>query len=829
MSHNPTPAPNRCLVTTLTAALLLPACLGDVGGVEPEGRRGVSTVGSWAASPYTFHSRNIVAPRVGWGKLQLRSTSQYDLWAEGCDGTAAEDTLLLLLDAQGAVVASNDDGGAGYPGGCSHLSYQPSWSGSYSWEVWRKPRPKNPTRLTTAGLVDIKLNEVDLTAGKGSSSDQTRTLVFDAPVNGSAVGGFALHDGSTITALRPSRADRKASHPRLLLLDSATGAVLDHDAGGATERCATCARITAPAGTGSSTTAVLLVGTRDRHSGQVDLRLGQRKLRGKIPLTAATPALGQQLFGPRLLTGMGSFVVQLSYATRVAVGDKVGHRTVTRSGGRHSGFERYAGSSAKDRMFTATLDICSDASCSSYEALQSTTRYRGHFGAANTTAPVFLQSHYGDGYYRVRVSRLHSDVYRTAAPAVYNDATNSQVTTLGNWNIYMDTTNLSCGGNRAPAAQVWTRYRNDIDLMAFQEVEYQCHFNLLKQRSEAQDNKAWEFFYTRGDTYTTNCDDDYVGLLIGQRLWPDLQAGPQDLAGRGRGKEFGRDKVSWFDTSAATTRSVKCWKKGGWSMLCDSSKGEPKLDFFSGNRDNDPSYPKRAMGCRMRPDTDGGNEYPHAMTARIRPTDGPADGSRDIVVVVAHQIDFGSGDDPDDGGGYSHIKTYLEDLPALVYGTYGPNVDRIMYIGDLNMWESAHEWETMLRKLRGKFGYAIDTRLIQHAGPLSTWAGYGKDCSYQATGGQNDGVILLGQGWSKLDPAVSVGTEDWSAKGTRGGRIEYRAPKEECKYFGLSCTKPVPDCVPRCSGTPETGCVNNGDPVLATDHSLLITKVRTAL
>ena len=55
------------------------------------------------------------------------------------------------------------------------------------------------------------------------------------------------------------------------------------------------------------------------------------------------------------------------------------------------------------------------------------------------------------------------------------------------------------------------------------------------------------------------------------------------------------------------------------------------------------------------------------------------------MVVVTHQIDFGSGDDPDDGGGCSHLKTYLEDLPALVYGTYGPKIKRIIYMGDLNM------------------------------------------------------------------------------------------------------------------------------------------------
>ncbi len=55
--------------------------------------------------------------------------------------------------------------------------------------------------------------------------------------------------------------------------------------------------------------------------------------------------------------------------------------------------------------------------------------------------------------------------------------------------------------------------------------------------------------------------------------------------------------------------------------------------------------------------------------------------------------------------------------------------------------------------------------------------------------------------------------EDWSAAGQRNGKIEYRGDA---------------DCVPACNGTPEQGCVNYGDPVLQTDHMLLISKIRTA-
>ena len=802
-------------VACLAATLLWFGC-GDLD-LEQEGAH-AATTGYGSSSPFTFHTRNVVVPRIASGEVTLHSGYTYDLWAQGCDGTSEEDTLLVLLAPGGAVAALNDDGGAGYPGGCSHVSFTPTHGGTYRWELWRKPTPRDVTRATAQGKVDVLFNE----SGAGVSEDRTRTLMFDATVNGTPVGGFAAHGGTTIDAVRPSRKDLGRLTPALLLLaDAKASAALDHDVGAA-------ARVRVPYGTPSTTSAVLLVGTRDEQAGHVDLKVGPRKLHSQLPATVATPGLGREVFGPEKLSGLGSAVVELRYATKAAVGDAVGSEAVTRARGEHSGFSRYSGSSAADVMLRASLDLCDDAACASYHTVDTTTRYRGHFGAAFTTSPIFLQAHAGDGTYRVRVEGMHADVYRAGAPRVWNDATGTQVTTLGNWNVYMDTKNLTCSTGHAPAAQVWTRYRNDVDIMAFQEVEYQCHFDLLKKKSEQQDSKRWEFFYTRGDTYTTNCDDDYVGLLVGQRLWPNLRASWWDMAGRGRGKEHGRGKVSWYDASAGKTRSVKCWKDGGWSMLCDSSKGEPSLDVLGSNRGNDPKYASRAMGCRMRPDTDGGNEYPHAMTARIRPTDGPADGSRDIVVVVTHQIDFGSGDDPDDGGGYSHLKTYLEDLPALVYGTYGASVDRIIYMGDLNMWESAHEWETMLRHLRKKFGYAIDTRLVQSGQPLSTWAGYGKSCGDKATGGQNDGVILLGKGWKELDPAVSVGTEDWSAKGTRGGRIEYRAPKEECKYWGLSCTKPVPDCVPACSGTPEQGCVNGGDAVLATDHMFLVTKVRTA-
>ena len=813
-----TGASTRCLrfLTCLATALLLSSCF-TVGPEEDDGARAAVATGHGSPSPFTFHSRNIVAPRIASGQVTLQSAASYDLWTEGCDGTKAEDTLLVLLGPNDKVVAFNDDGGAGYPGGCSHLTYQPTFGGAHRWEVWRKPTPQNPTRATPEGLVDVLING----STGGTSVDQTRTLVFNAPVAGTPVGGFAVHGGTTVYALRPSRKDLGALSPALLLLAGITGPALGHDSRSA-------ARVLTPHGTPSTNHAVVLVGTRGEQGGMVDLAVGPRRLHSLIPLTQSVPTAGQEAFGPEKLSGMGSLVVELSYATKVAVGDKVGHEAVTRSGGEDSGFSRFSGSSAADSMLKASLDLCDDAACASFRTVDSTTRYRGHFGAANTTGPIFLQAHAGDGTYRVRVEGIHADVYRTNSPRVWNDATGTQVTTLGNWNLYMDTKNLTCSTGHAPAAQVWTRYRNDVDLMAFQEVEYQCHFDLLKKKSEQQDSKRWEFFYTRGDTYTTNCDDDYVGLLVGQRLWPDMRASWWNMAGRGRGKEHGKSKVSWYDAGAGKTRSVKCWRDGGWSMMCDSSRGEPALDVLGGNRSDDPKYASRAMGCRMRPDTDGGNEYPHAMTARIRPTDGPADGSRDIVVVVTHQIDFGSGDDPDDGGGYSHIKTYLEDLPALVYGTYGPNIKRIIYMGDLNMWETAHEWETMLRLLREKFSYAIDTRLVQHGRPLSTWAGYGKSCGDTATGGQNDGVILLGEGWKELDPAVSVGTEDWSAKGTRGGRIEYRAPKEQCKYWGLSCTKPVVDCVPACTGTPEQGCINKGDAVLATDHMFLITKVRTA-
>jgi len=813
------PARLRFSATCIAAAsvlMMLPSCLGIVGDGEEDPSLMTPASSPGGPGPYTFHSRNIVVPQIGSGQVSLKTTVTYNLWAEGCDGTAAEDTLLLLLDPQGKVVALNDDGGSAYPGGCSHLTYRPASSGTYRWEVWRKPAPVNPTRATTEGTVDVMLSD-----SSGGGVGLIQALALDVPVAGTPVGGMAIHGGTTITAVRPSRADLGVLRPTLLLLADAPGRVLDHHTSHA-------AQVRAPKGAPPSTRSVVLVGTRGQVSGIVDLKVGPRRLHATIPLSLSLPNQGKEIFGPQRLTGVGSLVVELSYATRVAVGDRVGYQSVTRSGGGDSGFSRYSGSSASDIMLQANLDLCADAACTTSRTVDSTTRYRGHFGASGTTSPIFLSSHAGEGTYRVRVGAIHADVYRTGAPRVWNDATGSQVTTLGNWNVYMDTKNLLCGAGHAPAAQVWTRYRNDVDLMALQEVEYQCHFDLLKRKSEQQDTKLWEFFYTRGDTYTTNCDDDYVGLLVGQRMWPNLRASSWNLAGRGRGLEHGRSSVDWYDAGPGRTRSIKCWRDGGWSMLCNSSKGERALDFMGGNRSNDPIYPSHAMGCRMRPDTDAANEYPHAMTARIRPTDGPTDGSRDIIVVVTHQIDFGSGDDPDDGGGYSHIKTYLEDLPALVYGTYGSRINRIIYMGDLNMWEEAHEWETMLRMLRQKFGYAIDTRLVQDGRPLSTWAGYGKACSDTSTGGQNDGVILLGDGWKEIDPAVSVRTEDWSASDGRGGRIEYRAPKEECKYWGLSCKKPAPDCVPACSGTPEQGCVNHGSAVLATDHKFLVTKVRTA-
>ena len=100
-------------------------------------------------------------------------------------------------------------------------------------------------------------------------------------------------------------------------------------------------------------------------------------------------------------------------------------------------------------------------------------------------------------------------------------------------------------------------------------------------------------------------------------------------------------------------------------------------------------------------------------------------------------------------------------------------------------------------------------------GWMSTWAGEGEDCTEPTDmdGGQNDGVILIGEGWQKIDPAAPVAVEDWTIADNRGGKIEYR---------------PDADCIPACNGTPEEGCVNYGEHVFAADHMLLITKVRTA-
>ncbi len=482
-------------------------------------------------------------------------------------------------------------------------------------------------------------------------------------------------------------------------------------------------------------------------------------------------------------------------------------------------------------MLHAFLDRCADASCSSHSVVAQTKRYRGHFGAAYTTAPIYLQSHQGSGTYRVRVFhyRPPGEVYRTAYPKVWNNATTSHVTTLGSWNLlYAKEPFIDCKKWTAPVAQVWTRYRNNVDLMTFQEVDYQCHFKVLRDKSMMQDSKRWEFYYTRGDTYTANCDDDHVGFLLNQRVWPDLQAPSWDHAGRGRGKEHGKYTVSWYDHVDGKHRDVHCWNDGGWSMLCNGNKGRPEYDnIIYNNRENDPKYPEHGMGCRMSTDFNGPNRYTHAITSWIRPLDGPGNGAgfnpnKDIVVVTTHQLAEAATDTT-----RAHKKTYLEKLPTLVYGLY-PGAQRIIYLGDLNMNEDAHEWEAAARILRTKFKYVIDTRLITNGTPIETKAGLGSSCTDTYTD-KNDAVLLLGEGWKALDPAASVSVEDWSAAGSRNGKIEYRGRERVCNpNFPNVCHWEYADCVPACSGTPEQGCVNYGDPVLRTDHMLLISKIRTA-
>jgi hypothetical protein len=247
-------------------------------------------------------------------------------------------------------------------------------------------------------------------------------------------------------------------------------------------------------------------------------------------------------------------------------------------------------------------------------------------------------------------------------------------------------------------------------------------------------------------------------------------------------------------------------------MLCDSNKGRPEWDhIIANNRENDPKYPEHGMGCRMSVDWSGFNRYTHAVTSWFRPLDGGASGqgfdpSKDIVVVTSHQLANAADDTT-----AAHKKTYLEKLPTLVYGLY-PGAKRIIYIGDLNMNEAAHEWEAAARLLRNKFKYVIDTRLITSGVPIGTKAGTGSSCTATYSD-KNDAMLLLGEGWKQIDPAAEVAVEDWTSAGSRDGRIEYRKGA---------------DCIAPCVGVPEEGCVNYGDPVLATDHMLLISKVRTA-
>lgn len=782
----------------------LPMLLFALACGPTEDEIGTSEAELASATTFEFQTRNIKVPQIASGAVTLAGGICHEIFTTRCDGTSKDDTLLVLLSGDN-VVAFDDDSGAN---GCSRIRYRPTSTVDLHWEVWRKPSDRDPTRSHAAGRVDVRHKELESLCPMGvvynldgtfppptdpgggglDPGDLTGSVLLEgnAAVSGTAVRGFAMHSLMQIATTRPSAEFLGTVEPRMMLLTTPTGPVEDYDFGGGTQYCPTCSKVRAQPRfyeEPSARNAVVMVGTRGTTTGFVDLVLPGKRLAATM-FTQGSPS-GPHVYGPVALNGVGSFVVELSYATAHPVGEPRGPAS------EEMGFVRFPSTSADDEMITVYLERCRSAFCSDPVEVDSTTRYRGHFGGVDMVSPIFLESSYGTGVYRVRVALMHPDVYLVAPAKVWDRATTNHVTTIGSWNFFMDEDNLDCSQVKAPVANVWTAYRNDIDVMALQEVERQCHFNLLAQMSNVYSDKKWEFFYTRGDTYTTNCDDDYVGILANQRVWPDPSS--TSLSGRGRGLEFG-DALLSFDKD-----QLHCWSAGQNSLLCDSN---------SPQNGGDPHFAGHGLGCRMQPDSNWGNAYPHALTHRISDVEG-----NEIIVVSAHQLDIDDNDDPSDGAPFSHRKTYEEDLLTLVGGAYGPigPDTRIIYVGDLNMLESAHEWEDMLRRLRSTFGYAIDTRLIEDERPLSTWAGKGNKCSYSTTGGQNDAVVLLGRGWARLDPAVSTVTEEWADE--QGGSIEYRAGA---------------NCIPACSGSAADGCVNGGKRVLATDHKLLVTKVRTA-
>lgn len=792
--------------TLLNVPLLLVACGASGDFAENE------TAVTYQGAP-SFVPHNVHVPRIEWGSVTLPAGRCTEIYTTSCDGTAVDDTLLLLVSGRD-VVAFDDNGGSD---GCSKIRRFTSRSTSVQWEVWRKPASFDPTRPAAPGRVDVRIRDLGAycplvasgptsgtigglqarssgTTTSGTLSppprgDGSRLLRANVAVNGSAVMGFATHSGTRIVTRRPSSKSNTDFTTRMLLLSTRTGPVEDYDVGAG--GCLGCAEVVAEQRSltvPSNVASAILVGTRDSAPGTVDLRFESKRLAAAV--SPSTEEGQSHVYGPFTLQGVSSFVVELGYRTAFPVGEPRGPATTL------AGFVRYPSTDATHRMLVAHLDRCFDATCSSYARLDSTTRYRGHFGGVNVVSPIFLASHRGAGTYRVVVEDVHADVERAQPLNVWDRATAAHTTTLGTWNFFMDEDNLDCGARTAPVSEVWSQYRHDIDLMVLQEVEFQCHVELLNHLANLESDQAWEFFYSRGDTRTFNCDNNYQAVLANQRAWPDPSS--TSLSGRGRGLEFGRASVAFGGDE------MGCWSAGANSISCDSDSPRGGMD---------PLFAGHGLGCRMQPDYENFNEYSHALTHRIANVDG-----EEIIVVATHQNHIGSADEsPTNGAPYAHVRTYEEDIGTLVQSVYGANDanTRIVFMGDLNMFEEAKEWEDMVRRLRGAFGYAIDTRLIESGTPISTEIS-GGSCFDAATGGKNDGVVLIGMGWSKLDPSVRDGvtTEEWSSP--QGGRIEYRDGGDNV------------DCVAACSGGPETGCVNGGDRVLSTDHELLLTKIRTA-
>ena len=108
------------------------------------------------------------------------------------------------------------------------------------------------------------------------------------------------------------------------------------------------------AGSPSELNAVVMLGTRDT-SGYVDLRFDGKRLVGTLQERAQSSS-SNAVFGPQTITDVSSFVVELSYATKVAVGDPVGEEIYS------DGFTRYSKSSSEDSMLTAYLQKWDDKS-----------------------------------------------------------------------------------------------------------------------------------------------------------------------------------------------------------------------------------------------------------------------------------------------------------------------------------------------------------------------------------------------------------------------------------------------------------------------------------